>query len=438
VGGLTVTAGPDVWAGPECAYLTVGDWACDQLALTGHDRRPDDIDRMAELGVSAVRYPVLWGRGRRRRAATDWRWAEARLGRLAELRVEPIVGLLHHGYGPSDVGPVDAAWPAAFGRYAAAAARRLPARTWLPINEPLTTARFGGLYGWWPPYRRDPDAFADVLIAQALAFLEASHAIRAAQSGATIVVNEDLGRTFGSPALRDVVAAHNDRRWLTFDLLTGRVDRSHRFWPALAGNRARRHALDRLRRESDPPDILGIDHYVTSDRFLDDGLDRYPPWTHAEDGARHYADVELVRVAGHRVDGFRRAIRETWDRYGIPVALTEVQLAGEPTDQVAWWLEAWSAAAAASAAGVPVRGVTAWATFGSFDWATILRAPCGSYEPGCFDVRGGEPLRTALGDIVAATATGARPDPAPGWWRRDERVLYRPGDPADKRPATAA
>ena len=67
---------PGVWAGPECAFLTVGEWACDQLALTGHDRRVDDIDRLAALGISGVRYPVLWGRDGGTGEATDWGWAE--------------------------------------------------------------------------------------------------------------------------------------------------------------------------------------------------------------------------------------------------------------------------------------------------------------------------------------------------------------------------
>jgi len=226
-----------------------------------------------------------------------------------------------------------------------------------------------------------------------------------------------------------IVAHHNERRWLTFDLLTGRVDPSHPLWARLAITRANRRTLDVLRREPLSPDIIGVDHYITSDRFLDDRLHRYPGWTHAVDGDARYADVELVRVEATTNDGFGRAIRDAWDRYRLPVALTEVQLAGEPADQVAWWREAWAAARRASTVGIPVVAVTAWSAFGAYEWSSVLRRPCGAYEPGCFDVSmDRSPRRTALADAVAASARGGGADDAlpavRGWWHRDDRVLY--------------
>ena len=426
--------GPGVWAGPECSYLTVGRWQCDQLALTRHDRREDDLDRIAGLSVSAVRYPVIWGRSADATSATDWTWAEARVGRLVELGIEPIVGLLHHGFGPEGSDPLDPGWPAAFGRYAGEVARRLPDTvSFLPINEPLTTARFGALYGWWSPYARDSETFASLLLAECEAFVEAAEAIRRVRPAARILVNEDVGRTEGTRPLAPIIDHHNERRWLTFDLLMGRVDPNHPLWPLLGGTRERRRMLDRLRRDPQPPDILGVDHYITSDRFLDDRLERYPSWTHAEEGPARYANVELVRIAGSTTDGFRGAIADTWQRYGLPVALTEVQLAGNPVDQTAWWLEAWIAAKEAVARGIPVAGVTAWSVFGAFDWSSVLREPRGSYEPGCFDIRpsrdgdGAVPVRrTPLADVIAATARGTDTPPVTGWWRRDDRTIYDP------------
>lgn len=430
---------PSIWAGPECSFLTVGDWPCDQLALTGHDRRIEDLDLLAELGATAVRLPVLWGRGSSRRS-TNWRWAEERIRRAIDLGLQPVVGLLHHGFGPAGRDPLDAGWPAAFGRFAGAVASRLAVETFLPINEPLTTARFGALYGWWSPYARDPSVFASLLLAECRAWQMAARAIRRVRPAARLVVNEDIGRTVGTPRLAAIVAHHNERRWLTFDLLAGRVDPSHPMWPRLALTAEHRRTLDLLRREPIAPDILGLDHYVTSDRYLDDRLDRYPDWTHALDGDARYADVELVRVAGEPVDGFAGAIHDTWERYRLPVALTEVQLAGEGQDRAAWWREAWSAARASVADGIPVLAVTAWSTFGAYDWSSVLRRPCGAYEPGCFDVSAdGQPRRTILADVVAATARGVSDDAeaVAGWWRREDRVLY-PRDVASAERSTAA
>jgi dTDP-4-dehydrorhamnose reductase len=419
-----ITAAPEVWAGVECSWLRVGDWACDQLALTGHDRRIEDLDLLGELGVKAVRYPVLWGRAPRGIEATDWAWASRRLERIAELGIRPIVGLLHHGFGPEGSDPLDPGWPAAFGRYAAEVARRFPSVTeFLPINEPLTTARFAGLYGWWPPYGRDRTTFLRLMLAQAEAFVEASRAIRSATPDARILVNEDLGQSIGSPACEAAARRDSERRWLTFDLLSGQVDQSHVLWSA--ASIGQRRILDALRWEPQIPDVLGIDYYVTSDRYLDERLEHFPPETHGGDERGRYADVELARVAGLEIGGFDPCIREAWARYGLPVALTEVHLEGEPADQVAWWAEAVDAARRSVAAGVAVSGVTAWSAFGAFEWSSILRNPRGSYANGCFDVHpDGQPKVTPLGEAVRATAMGQGLDAERGWWRRPERALY--------------
>jgi dTDP-4-dehydrorhamnose reductase len=416
---------PEVWAGPECSFLTVGDWACDQLALTGHDERADDIERLAALGVSAVRYPILWGRSRDGTDATDWAWAESRVDALVGAGIRPIVGLVHHGFGPPAMDPLDADWPRRFGAYAGEVAARFPqVDAWLPINEPLTTARFGALYGWWAPYARDDDTFVRLLLAQAEAWLHAARAIRRVNPQATLIVNEDVGRTFGTRECGPAVAHYNERRWLTFDLLTGRIDRSHPLWGYLTARPAHRRRLDLLAAEPEPPGLLGVDHYVTSERYLDHRLDRFPDAIDGSVGASGYVDVELARVSGFAVDGFARSIEDTWRRYGLPIALTEVQLAGEQPDQLAWWAEAWRAAVEARGSGIPVTAVTAWSTFGAYDWSSVLRQPCGAYEPGCYDTSDPSVMATALADLVAATAAGIDPDTGPGWWRGEHRILY--------------
>src|SRR3954453_10476854 len=51
-----------IWGGVECTMNRVRDRYIDQLRLTRHDVRPDDLERLADLGIRALRYPVLWGR----------------------------------------------------------------------------------------------------------------------------------------------------------------------------------------------------------------------------------------------------------------------------------------------------------------------------------------------------------------------------------------
>jgi dTDP-4-dehydrorhamnose reductase len=420
----------EAWAGVECSYVRTPAGLVDQLAVTGHEARDADIDRLAELGVSRVRYPVLWGRGRGGEAApeTDWPWAVARLERLRSLGIDPVVGLLHHGQGPLPGGLLDPAFPAAFAAYARAAAERVPWVTdWLPINEPLTTARFAGMYGLWAPYERRWDAGVRMLLAQCLAIRAAIRAVRDVVPNARLLVNEDVGRTRGTRECRDAVVFCNRRRWLTFDLLTGRVGARHPLRPMLAVDGDAIRVLDDLAADPEPPDWIGVDHYVTSDRWIDDRLERFPAQARGGDGRVAYADVELVRVDRRGYRPFAAAIRDAWARYRRPIVLAEVQLAGDPWDQAAWWLGAWRAATDARSAGIDVRAVTAWSAFGAWDWSTLLSAP-GGYEPGAFDVRDGEPRRTALGHAIAATARGSAHGPSPdrlGWWTRPDRVAWR-------------
>jgi dTDP-4-dehydrorhamnose reductase len=158
----------EVWGGLECTVARIGDGYVDQTVLSGHQHRPGDLDQFAALGIRAIRYPVLWERiAPDGLDGADWRWTDERLGRLRDLGVTPIAGLLHHGSGPrhTDLGRPDFA--AKVAAFAARVAERYP---WLelytPVNEPLTTARFSGLYGHWYPHARDHGAFLRMLVNQ--------------------------------------------------------------------------------------------------------------------------------------------------------------------------------------------------------------------------------------------------------------------------------
>jgi dTDP-4-dehydrorhamnose reductase len=50
------------WGGVECTVNRVRDRWFDQLVWSGHHWRGDDLERFADLGMTAIRYPVLWER----------------------------------------------------------------------------------------------------------------------------------------------------------------------------------------------------------------------------------------------------------------------------------------------------------------------------------------------------------------------------------------
>ncbi|WP_437955869.1 family 1 glycosylhydrolase [Sorangium sp. So ce119] len=420
----------EIWGGVECTVNRVGDAYHDQLDRNGHAHRLDDLDRFAELGIRALRYPVLWERTAPDGCAS-FAWADARLGRLRELGVRPIVGLVHHGSGPPRTSLLDPSFVDGLARFARAVAERYPwVEDYTPVNEPLTTARFSGLYGHWYPHGQDGRAFLRALLTQCRAIAAAMRAVREVNPRARLVQTEDLGKTFSTPLLAYQAQHENHRRWLSLDLLVGRVDRDHPFYPQLLEWGASPGELEAFVASPCPPDILGINYYITSERLIDERLERYPSRFHGGNDRHAYADVEAVRVVAEGVGGHLARLLEVWERYRRPVAITEAHLGGSREEQLRWLAEAHRAAVDARAAGADVRAVTAWALLGSFDWDSLVVRDRGRYEPGVFDVRGQAPRPTALAALVRALARGEPFDhpvlSSPGWWRRPERLLYPP------------
>lgn len=420
----------EVWAGFECTLNRVGDRQHDQLALTGHYGRTEDLERIAELGVRTVRYPILWEHvAGAPTAAGRWAHADAAMRRLRELGIEPIVGLVHHGSGPLHTNLLDDGFAEGLAEFATSVARRYPwVRRFTPVNEPLTTARFSALYGAWYPHARDARSFWRATLNQIRATRLSMSAIRAVTPAARLVQTEDLGVTHATPRLRYQADFENERRWLTFDLLTGRVQPGHAMHEHALYCGMSHDDIARAVGDGCVPDIIGINHYVTSERWLDERLDRYPENTHGGNGRDHYADVEAVRVAEATLMGPRRLLQQAWERYGLPVAVTEAHLGCTREQQLRWLREVWQAATDARAHGVDVIAVTAWAALGTRDWNSLVTRLDGHYEPGLFDVRAPSPRRTALASMTRALAFGepvAHPAlESPGWWRCPERAAY--------------
>lgn len=418
----------------ECTLNRVGDRYTDQLERAGHRRRPDDLQRFAALGLRTLRYPILWERtAPDSPRILDWSSADAGLRELQALGVRPIAGLLHHGSGPRYTSLVDPELPGKLAVYARAVAERYPfLDLYTPVNEPLTTARFSGLYGHWYPHKTDGLSCMLALVLQCRATALAMRAIRTVNPRARLVQTEDLGLVRSTPALGYQAAFENERRWLGFDLLCGRVNRQHPLWRYLIHVGVPEDELLLLCDEPCPPDLIGVNYYVTSERFLDERIDRYPASCQGGNGRHTYADVEAVRVCTSGLFGLERLLLGAWRRYHIPLVVTEVHLGCDRREQLRWLHQQWLAAHAAAAAGADVRAVTVWALLGSYDWDSLVTRDAGSYEPGAFDLSRGERRPTALSRLIRAISSGVPREQIdqhpilrePGWWQRKERLLY--------------
>jgi dTDP-4-dehydrorhamnose reductase len=425
----------ELWAGVECTVNRVQDRWHDQLAASGHDTRIEDLASFAGLGLRRLRYPALWERTAPEAPDRfDWRWLDARIARLQELSIEPILGLLHHGSGPHYTSLLDPRFPAWFAAYAAAVASRFP---WIahytPVNEPLTTARFSALYGHWYPHRCDDSSFARALLNQVRATILSMQAIRRVNSAAQLIQTDDLGRTTSTTRLRYQADFDNERRWLGWDLLCGKVDRQHAMWGYLHNAGIAAAELDWIGEHPCPPDIIGINHYVTSDRHLDDDLSRHSQERPGGNGRDSYVDVATVRASDVQPAGMAGALEDAWSRYRSPLAITEAHLGCTREEQLRWLHQIWRRAHEARSRGIDVRAVTAWALLGSFDWDSLVTRSRGHYEAGAFDVRGPRPRPTAIAHLIRDLVAHKTPRHAallgaPGWWERAraERNSSRP------------
>src|SRR4051794_36129168 len=257
----------ELWGGIECTVARIGDDYRDQSRETGHCERLDDLDRIAALGIRTVRYPVLW-----ESVAPDgpesaqWSWQDERLARLETLGIRAIAGLCHHGSGPRYTSLLDDAFPEHLARHAAMTAERYPhLELSTPVNEPLTTARFSALYGHWYPHATEYTSFLKALLNECKATVLAMRAIRQVRPDAKLVQTDDFGKTFSTPQLAYQAEHDNERRWLSFDLLCGRVDRDHPFWGWLTYSGVPESDLELFLEGDCAPDIIGINHYLTSE-----------------------------------------------------------------------------------------------------------------------------------------------------------------------------
>ena len=86
----------ELWGRAECTLNRVVDSYRDQLVETGNDQRLGDFDRIAQLGIKAVRLPILWERVSPYNSEQRlWQWSDERIARMLKLGIRPIAEFLH-------------------------------------------------------------------------------------------------------------------------------------------------------------------------------------------------------------------------------------------------------------------------------------------------------------------------------------------------------
>ncbi|WP_062130678.1 family 1 glycosylhydrolase [Demequina aestuarii] len=356
-------AGNLTWAlGIEdtCVYpVDPSRMALDEHVLTDHHLQwRSDLDLVAELGATALRYGVSWPRIHTGPGQFDWESLDQVVAHAVDdLGLTLVADLVHYGTPPWLIDSfADDAYPAAIEEFAGAIASRYRDRLthFTPLNEPVTTASFCGLRGVWPPARAGWTGWVSVVMPIAVGMARAIHAIRRAQPHASIVhVEAATNIRTDEPDLDDHARLLTEVGWLPTDLLLGRVDASHPMHEWLLRHGARETELDWLSAHGTSPDIMGVNYYpdLTPRRLVN-------------------LEGQVVQVSYDRgARGLREALTGFHARYGLPLAVTETSVEGDDAIRARWLSESVDAVRRLSAEGVDVRGYTWWPMFDFVDWS---------------------------------------------------------------------
>ncbi len=414
---------PEIWGGIECTINRVGDTFRSQMDYSGFYERKSDVEHIAELGIKALRFPILWEshQPNSETQVIDWSRTMTELEKLRSFEIIPIAGLIHHGSGPKFTSLEADYFPEAFAVYSRKVASQFPwIEYYTPINEPLTTARFSGLYGFWYPHHQNEKSFIRMLLNELKATVLSMKEIRRINPGAKLVQTEDLTKTHSTDLLAYQADFENKRRWITYDILCGKLNEEHFFWNYLIGLGVKEKQLQFFLDNPCPPDIAGFNYYVTSERYLDEKLENYPINIHGGNGIHTYADVAAVRVI--KMAGLKSLLREAWERFRIPMALTEVHIHCTREEQLRWLIEAWDNCCELKKEGINIKAVTAWSLLGAYDWNNLLTREEKIYESGVFDATKNKLRPTAVAKLVYSLAHGTSYDPPviheKGWWHQ--------------------
>ena len=346
-------------SGVECSFLP--HLNVDQFQWTQHDKFwKEDLRRAREeLGLKHLRYAFPWHTLQPQRGKFDWSYSDERIDEFDRLGIEPLLDVMHFGtplWLKQAVG--DPEFPEALEHFASELVTRYrgSVKTWCPFNEPLVSALFSGDFGFWPPHSRKWRGYMPVLSRIVQATSRSIRAIRNAMPEATVLLC-DAAESFKTRyvKLQPEVDRRNLRRFVVMDLLTGRVDRHHPLFNWLTSYGMSELDVDWFRANPQAPDVLGLDYYPHSDWQLDQ---------ESGGGVRQRRSDNPVGIYG--------VASSYYNRYGIPMMLTETSVDGKPINREIWLEGTLDHIRRLREEGIPMLGLIWWPLLDQLDWDGAL------------------------------------------------------------------
>jgi beta-glucosidase/6-phospho-beta-glucosidase/beta-galactosidase len=336
-----------------------GHRALDEYELMGHYAHwREDLALARDLGLQSLRWGVPWYRVEPEPNRFDWSWIDEVLPFLVEdLKITPIIDLVHYGcpfWLKKEFANRD--YPKFVARYAAEFAARYKGliKWYTPLNEPIINALMCGLRGLWAPYLKGERGYIKIMMQLAKGIIRTVEAIKNIDSETIMVHVEATGLT---RAIReDLIALMREeqhRGYLCYDLISGRLTHDHLLFSWLVRNGASPDDLAELQRNKIALDVIGMNFY--------------PQWSTKQLYLNNRGRVAF-RETEHEGDGFSELITDYYNRYRVPVMITETSAVG--TDEVrSRWLESSvSMIKTLRGQGVPVIGYTWFPLSTMIDW----------------------------------------------------------------------
>ncbi|HSV15656.1 MAG TPA: family 1 glycosylhydrolase, partial [Tepidisphaeraceae bacterium] len=364
-----------IWgAGIECSFIP--HMKVDQFEWTQHDRQWREDFRRAkeEAGITNLRYALPWHVLEREQGKFDWSYSDERMAEFENLGINLLLDVMHFGtptWLRQSVG--DPEFPEALERFTEELVSRYrkQVKIWCPFNEPLVSALFSGDLGFWPPYQRKWRGYMPVLSRVVQAVSRGIRAIRRAQPEATVLLC-DASENYKTriESLQPEVRRRNMRRFIVMDLLTGRVDRDHPLYTWITSYGLSELDLQWFRSNPQSPDILGLDYYPHSDWQL---------------------DMQGGAIKQRRADnpvGLYGVSNAYYNRYGIPLMLTETSIDGKPINREIWLDRMLDEIKQLREEGVPMLGLIWWPLLDQLDWDGAMTHRIGKiHEVGMFNLQ---------------------------------------------------
>ena len=331
----------------------------DEFELMGHyEHWREDLALGKELGLKAMRWGAPWYKIESEPGKFDWSWTDQVIPYIVEeLKINPIVDLMHYGC-PFwlDREFANKKYPDLVARYAAAFVERYKhlVSWYTPLNEPIINSLMCGMRGFWPPYLKGDRGYIRVMLQLARGIIKTSRAIKSIQPEATLVHVEATGMTRTARKDLAILAREEQHRgYLCYDLITGRIVDEHLLFSWLVRNGVSPDDIEALGRDRIELDVLGMNFY--------------PQWSTKllyidKRGKLAFQETE---PEGH---GFKDMIRDYYERYRVPIMITETSAVGSDEIRERWLESSVSMIGDLRKSGVPVIGYTWFPLFTMIDW----------------------------------------------------------------------